>query len=153
MPYYVTSIVLEVRSVKDVVITVVGKQAQPDGSDEDIIELVTEGKYEYDNSRIIISYQESELTGFAGCTTMFTVSPDRIVLNRIGSESGDMVFEAGKRHQYFYATDAGDLMLGVNTIRCSNQLHEGGGNLEISYLLDFDDKVFSRNSFSIGIRS
>lgn len=139
--------------MKDVVITVIGRQAQPDGSDEDTIELVTEGQYEYDGEHTVIRYAESELTGFAGCTTTFSIFPDRIVLNRLGSGSGDMVFEAGRRHQYYYVTEAGDLMLGVNTLRCRNELTEQGGKLEISYLLDFDDKVFSRNSFEIGIRS
>ncbi|MCQ2452720.1 MAG: DUF1934 domain-containing protein [Oscillospiraceae bacterium] len=138
--------------MRAVTITVIGKQAQPDGSDEDTIELVTEGRYEKGPDGIAISYVESELTGFAGCTTTFTVKPDCITMNRFGSECGDMVFEVGKRHQYFYATEAGNLLLGVNTLSVHKQLNEQGGELAISYLLDFDDRVFSRNSFTISIK-
>jgi len=139
--------------MKEAIITVTGKQAQPDGAGEDTIELVTEGSYEYCEGDIRISYPESEMTGFAGCTTLFSIKPGLIVMKRIGSECGDMIFEPGKHHRYLYSTEVGDLMLGVNTISCRSSLTEQGGKIEISYLLDFDDKAFSRNAFIITVKT
>lgn len=130
--------------MKDVMITVKGIQAQPDGTDEDCIELLTEGKYFYDGENGAITYLESELTGFEGCITTFTISPEYVVMNRVGSGSGDMVFDTGKRHQYYYETPAGNVTLGIDTLSIKNELGEDGGDLEIHYLLDLDTKVFSQ---------
>ena len=138
--------------MKDVMITVRSKQSNPDGSDEDSIELVTEGKYSYDSEKSVISYEESEITGFGGCTTTFSVYPNRIVMNREGSGSGDMIFDSEKRHQYYYETPAGNMMLGVVTLSSKSALHNSGGNIEVHYLLDLDNRVFSRNSFVIDVR-
>lgn len=138
--------------MKDVVISVTSKQAQPDGSDEDSIELVTEGKYHYDGEKTVISYMESEITGFGGCTTTFSVYPDRIVMNREGNGSSDMIFDNGKRHQYYYETPVGSLLLGVVTLSSKTNLDSSGGNVEVHYMLDLDNKVFSRNSFVINIK-
>lgn len=138
--------------MKDVMITVLSKQSQPDGSDEDSIELVTEGKYYHDNEKTVISYIESEITGFGGCTTTFSVYPDRIVMNREGNGSSDMIFDSEKRHQYYYETPVGSLMMGVVTLSSRTDLDSSGGNVEVHYLLDLDNKVFSRNSFVIDVR-
>ena len=139
--------------MKDVMITVKGIQAQPDGTDEDCIELLTEGKYFYDGENGAITYLESELTGFEGCITTFTISPEYVVMNRVGSGSGDMVFDTGKRQPVLLMrTPAGNVTLGIDTLSIKNELGEDGGDLEIHYLLDLDTKVFSRNSFVINIK-
>lgn len=138
--------------MKDVMITVRSRQSQPDGSDEDSIELVTEGKYYHDDEKTVISYEESEITGFGGCTTTFSVYPDRIIMNRDGNGSSDMIFDSERRHQYYYETPVGSMMLGVVTLSSKSQLHNSGGSLEVHYLLDLDNKVFSRNSFVIDVR-
>ncbi len=138
--------------MKDVMITVHGYQAQPDGSDEDCIELVTEGKYRFSPDKTVISYEESELTGFAGCTTEFSVYPDYVTMMRKGSGSGEMIFDDEKRHQYHYETPQGILDLGVFTLRSKRELDENGGKLEVHYILDLDNKAFSRNAFIIDVK-
>ena len=138
--------------MKDVMITVRSRQSQPDGSDEDSLELVTEGKYYHDDEKTVISYEESEITGFDGCTTTFSVYPDRIIMNREGNGSGDMIFDRERRHQYYYETPVGSMMLGVVTLSSKIQLHNSGGSIEVHYLLDLDNIVFSRNSFVIDVR-
>lgn len=139
--------------MKDVMITVHGYQSQPDGSDQDCIELVTEGKYQFSPEKTIISYAESELTGFDGCTTEFSVYPDYVTMMRIGSGSGEMIFNDEKRNQYHYSIPGGSVDLGVFTLRSSRQLDENGGKLEVHYILDLDNRAFSKNSFVIEVRN
>ncbi len=137
--------------MKDVMIKVLGIQAQPDGTDEDRIELVTEGKYEFTDEKIVISYDESELTGFIGCETTFTIYPDYIILNRQGELNTDMIFDDTKRHECHYDTPVGSMFLGIVTLSTKRELTENGGHMEVHYLLDVDNRVFSRNSFIIDV--
>lgn len=136
----------------EVMIKVSAKQSQPDSSDEDVIELLTEGTYEYDGTHAVITYQESELTGFNGCMTVLTVSPENVIMSREGSDCGDMIFEVGRRHSYCYSTPIGNMILGVQTIGAHICLEGNGGTLELTYLLDLDNRVFSRNTFSMDVR-
>ena len=137
--------------MKDVMIKVLGIQSQPDGTDEDRIELVTEGKYDYANDKITITYDESELTGFIGCVTTFTVYPDYIILNRQGELNTDMIFDNSRRHVCHYDTPVGNMCLGIVTLDSKCTLNENGGHMEVHYLLDVDNIAFSRNSFIIDV--
>ena len=137
--------------MKDVMIKVLGMQSQPDGTDEDRIELVTEGQYEFTNEKITITYDESELTGFEGCVTTFTIYPDYIILNRQGELNTDMIFDNERRHVCHYETPVVTMCLGIVTLGSKQELNENGGHMEVHYLLDIDNIAFSRNSFIIDV--
>lgn len=137
--------------MKDVMIKVLGIQSQPDGTDEDRIELVTEGQYDFSNDKIIITYDESEITGFVGCVTTFTIYPDYIILNRQGELNTDMIFDIERRHVCHYDTPVGSMCLGIVTLDSKRELNEIGGHMEVHYLLDVDNIAFSRNSFIIDV--
>ena len=137
--------------MKNVMIKVLGIQSQPDGKDEDRIELMTEGQYEFSEDKITITYDESELTGFIGCVTTFTVYPDYIILNRQGELNTDMIFDSDHRHVCHYDTPVGTMCLGIVTLDSKCDLDENGGHMEVHYLLDVDNIAFSRNSFIIDV--
>lgn len=137
--------------MKDVMIKVLGIQSQPDGTEPDNIELVTEGKYEYSDDKIIISYDESELTGFIGCVTTFTIYPNYIILNRQGELNTDMIFDDTMRHECLYDTPVGSMSLGIVTLSTRRELDENGGHMEVHYILDVDNRAFSRNAFIIDV--
>ena len=42
--------------------------------------------------------------------------------------------------------------MGLDTHRISSSLGEGGGELEIDYIVDFDHTVVGRNRFKINVR-
>ncbi|MBO5867894.1 MAG: DUF1934 domain-containing protein [Oscillospiraceae bacterium] len=48
----------------------------------DVIEFITEGTMVYVDGGWDICYQETELTGLQGVTTLFRIEPDRIILTR-----------------------------------------------------------------------
>lgn len=136
----------------DVMIKVSARQSQPDSSDEDVIELLTEGTYEYDGFHAVITYKESEITGFNGCMTVLTVTSEKVTMSREGSDCSEMIFELGRRHNYCYSTLAGNMILGVHTIGTHLCLDNNGGTLELTYLLDLDNRVFSRNTLNMTIQ-
>ena len=86
---------------KDVIISIRGTQDYS-GTDPDTMELVTEGKLAVQDGALCLSYEESELTGMEGTTTVFQVEPEKVTLLRLGSVQSEMVFEEGRRHMSLY---------------------------------------------------
>ena len=58
--------------MKDVIISIKGRQNDPNG-EENAVELVTDGEFDYKNGEGTLSYMDSELTGLEGTKTTFTI--------------------------------------------------------------------------------
>ena len=97
--------------MKDVIISIKGTQNDPNGGDN-VIELVTDGEFSYENGEGTLSYMESELTGLEGTRTSFTISPMGVVMVREGSLNSRMVFEEGRKHCFLYETPFGAATMG-----------------------------------------
>ncbi len=136
---------------KDVIISIQGMQSY-EGESDDNIELVTQGKLGYAEGGLCLSYQESELTGMEGTTTVFHVEPDRITLLRIGSISSEMVFEQGKRHLSLYSTPYGNMEIGVMARKLNSTLDAEGGKIEIDYDIDINHMMAGKSLFRIDVR-
>ena len=137
--------------MKDVLITVRGIQVTADEPANDM-ELVTEGKYTYENGTGWFTYEETEITGMEGTTTRFDFSPTEAVITREGSVSSKMVFMEGKLNVFLYNTPWGSMTMGIDTHKIDNDLNEHGGSIEIDYTLSFDRAPLSRNRFSVKIK-
>jgi len=135
---------------KDVIISITGMHDIGQGGD--CIELVTPGKYHFEDGKSRFSYMESELTGLDGTRTSFTVDNCGCVLLREGSTNSRMVFEAGKKHLFLYDTPFGSATMGINTRSFKTQLSEHGGDMEIDYVVDFEHSVIGRQSLKIDVR-
>ena len=68
---------------QNVVLSICGRQFYEEQEPE-TIELVTEGTIERVGDEWEICYEESDLTGMAGVTTIFRVAPGQITLTQIG---------------------------------------------------------------------
>ena len=78
---------------KNVIITVRGLQSY-EGTEEDAIELVTEGRLADCGGALTLSYQESELTGMEGTETVIHMERGgRITLLRTGQFNSQLIFE------------------------------------------------------------
>ena len=84
-----------------VVLSLKGIQSYLDQEPE-VIELVTEGILENHGQRWDLSYEESDLTGLAGVTTTFQLEPGKVVLNRTGKLTSQMIFVEGQQHDSLY---------------------------------------------------
>lgn len=119
----------------------------------DSVELMTEGHLETTvDGGIILTYQESELTGLEGTTTAFEVRGPKVTLTRTGSVNSQMVFEEGKQHTSLYETPFGELAIDVQTSRLRHSLTERGGLMDLRYSISVDHSVTGRNAFKIRVR-
>lgn len=139
-------------SENNVIISIKGTQSY-EQQEDDVIELVTEGRLEReDEGHFTLSYQESEVTGLEGTLTTFQIEPERITLMRLGGVNSEMVFELGRRHLSMYDTPYGALAMGVNTRELSAALDERGGRIRIVYDIELDHALAGRNTFDIQVR-
>ena len=136
----------------NVIISIKGKQLYTD-SGPDEMELVTAGVLRQEGEgRYTISYQETELTGLEGTTTVVQVDGGRVTLLREGSINSQMVFEEGQRHLSMYETPYGSLSVGIHTHRMRSTLGESGGDLEIDYAIEIDHLVAGQSLFRMNVK-
>lgn len=136
---------------KDVIISIRGTQDYS-GTDPDTMELMTEGKLAVQDGALRLSYEESELTGMEGTTTVFQVEPEKVTLLRLGSVQSEMVFEEGRRHMSLYSTPYGNMEIGVRARRLNSTLELTGGRLEIDYDIEINHMLAGQSLFRIDVR-
>ena len=123
-----------------------------DDIDPDATELMTEGTMGVTEDGIVLSYEESELTGMEGTTTTFEVKGPRVTLTRSGAVNSQMVFEEGRQHTSLYETPFGELSVDIQTSELKHNLSERGGLMEIKYSIAVEHTVTGRNCFKIRVR-
>ncbi len=135
---------------ENVIISIRGQQLF-DEQEPDVMELITPGRLEQTEDGFTLSYQESELTGLEGTTTVFRIQGQQVTLVREGEVNSLMVFEEGQRHLSMYETPYGALSVGINTRRMKTDLSPSGGDIEIDYAIEVDHAVTGQNLFQIHI--
>ena len=123
-----------------------------DGIDPDETELMTEGTMALTEDGMVLSYEESELTGMEGTTTTCEVKGPRVTLTRSGAVNSQMVFEEGRQHTSLYETPFGELSVDIQTSELKHNLSERGGLMEIKYSIAVEHTVTGRNCFKIRVR-
>lgn len=135
-----------------VLLTIRSEQHYED-MEPDSIELVTEGTLASNGTGgLVLTYQESELTGLEGTTTTFEVQGSQVILTRTGGVNSQMVFEEGQQHTCLYETPFGELAIDIQTSRLRHSLTERGGLMDLQYSISVDHSVTGRNAFKIRVR-
>ena len=135
-----------------VLLTIRSEQHYED-MEPDSIELMTEGTLTLTGEGgMVLSYQESELTGLEGTTTAFEIRGAQVILTRTGSVNSQMVFEEGRQHPSLYETPFGELAVDIQTSRLRHSLTERGGLMDLRYSISVDHTVTGRNAFRIRVR-
>lgn len=137
---------------KNVILSVRGRQTYGD-QEPDEIELVTDGTMEYKNGGWDISYEESELTGLAGVTTIFRVEPGQVTLTRAGRLNSQMVFKEGFAHDSLYQMEFGTLMLTVQATRVYYDLVPDGGTIDLVYNICIENSEAGVIDYHLDIRA
>ena len=123
---------IETRQKKLPVLLFIRGEQYFDDVDPDATELTTEGTLELTEEGLLLTYQETALTGMEGTTTTFEVSGPQVILRRVGSVNSQMVFEEGRQHTSLYETPYGELSVDIQTSALRHNLSERGGLLELS---------------------
>ena len=125
------------------------EENEPEGP----IEMYSEGELYITNDRVIIAYDESELTGMEGSHTQVRFernAPELVTMMRSGSVSTILVFEEGKRHICTYQTPYMPFEICVYTKKVVNNLLESGV-IELDYIVEIRGAQAERTQFKIEV--
>ncbi|HOQ75602.1 MAG TPA: DUF1934 domain-containing protein [Thermoclostridium sp.] len=136
---------------KQVLITVDSKMDDMNGGNN-AMSLVTEGRLSVENDEYVLSYEESQITGLNGTTTVIRATSDSVTLIRHGAVSSMMLFEVGKTHLTDYQTQYGSIMLGVTARKVDVAMNENGGHINVDYIVEYNRAYGGRNSISVKIQ-
>lgn len=137
--------------MRNVVVTVVGSQRDAYG-EENRIELVTAGQHFVKNGVDYIKYNETEISGLEGTSTVLKLYPEHVSLIRMGQVELKQEFRAGTRSCSTYVTPYGSLKMSVFTKDLEIKFNAPSGAINISYELEIDGQWQSANTLSITIR-
>lgn len=137
---------------KKAIFTIKGSQSS--GKDKDSIELITSGRFSRRGDNYYLVYKESEMTGLEGVTTTIKVEPSdgTVTLKRFGAVRSQMIFKEGQRHLSHYETPHGAFLICVSASSVKNGLSDSGGDLSVSYTVEVNSALMSRNTFVIDVK-
>ncbi len=122
-------------------------------NDKTVTELNTAGTLKtLKSGGFVLSYEESEVTGFSGSTTSLTLNGNNLVnLKRTGTAPSDLILEKDKKHHCYYGTPYGDFTMGIFTHYIYNDVNEDGGELYLKYTVDINSSYVSDNEIYIKV--
>ncbi|MDD4495640.1 MAG: DUF1934 domain-containing protein [Eubacteriales bacterium] len=136
---------------KNVIISVKGIQSIYE-NEPDTIELITEGRYYRKGDEYFVKYDESEVTGMKGTTTVLKVSGDQVTLMRYGTVNSEFIFQKGQTHFSYYDTAAGAFTIGIQTSDIKVNVDDNGGEIMVGYRLNIDNNNSPYNNLYMHIR-
>ena len=135
-----------------VVLSITGRQTYGNQPPE-TIELVTEGTMTYRDGGWDISYEESELTGMEGVTTLFRVEPGVVTLSRVGKLNSSMIFRERVPHDSLYQMEFGTLLLTINATRVYYDIVPDGGTIDLVYEICIENTEAGVIDYHLDIRA
>ena len=135
-----------------VVLSITGRQTYGNQPPE-TIELVTEGTMTYRDGGWDISYEESELTGMEGVTTLFRVKPGVVTLSRVGKLNSTMIFRERVPHDSLYQMEFGTLLLTINATRVYYDIVPDGGTIDLVYEICIENTDAGVIDYHLDIRA
>ena len=127
-------------------------QTIEDEGKEDKIELITKGTVRRLGDSFIVDYDESDITETEGCRTRLKISPDRMVMTKIGVVSSKMEFKQGFKYTNPYVTPYGTFDVEYHTVRFVNNLSaEGKGTVEADYRITLGETAEGFNQLRVEI--
>ena len=125
------------------------KKASDISTERNNVELMMEGRYYDDGTRVTISYKEGELTGMQNARTSISFQknePSLVTMTRDGAVRTAMIFEPGRRHLCMYETPYMPFELAVATKQVENRL-ENDGTLHLVYTAEIKGATGQHTDF------
>ncbi|MGL5649050.1 MAG: DUF1934 domain-containing protein [Clostridium sp.] len=114
---------------------------------DELIEVLTQGKYKLEDNIYKAVYSETELSGMKGTETSLVIEDDIVTLERVGSTSTKMVFKKNEITVALYNTPYGMLELEILTKNLEKEVNENGGNV----LIEYEMRVIGQEPFQTKI--
>ena len=119
----------------------------------EVLELTTEGTMEFRDGGWDISYEESELTGMEGVTTLFRVEPGVVTLSRVGKLNSTMIFRERVPHDSLSQMEFGTLLLTINATRVYYDIVPDGGTIDLVYEICIENTEAGVIDYHLDIRA
>ena len=120
---------------------------------DEVIEVVTPGKFHLGESEFKAVYEESEISGMDGTTTTLVIKDDVLVLEREGSTSTRMEFKKGEDVIYLYNTQYGMMNINISTKELDIDMDEDGGVIYTKYVLGLEGQPGITTELKVKIRA
>lgn len=135
----------------NVLISLISIQWQGDEKSE--TELLTKAYFRNENGKYVISYEDTQATGFEGSVTTIQIDKNKSAsIIRSGTANSVLTLEMGRKHFCQYGTPYGNMQIGVFTHSIENKLdHEG--SLYLKYTLDLNSSYLSDNEIILKIKN
>ena len=115
------------------------------------IEISSVGRMTFEDGRVQVAYDETEVTGMDGSTTAISFLRDQqgvVSMIREGAVSTVLVFEAKKRHHCIYNTPFMPFEVCVHTLKVENRLlDEENKYLDLDYIIEIRGAQAERTKF------
>lgn len=143
---------MEENLYKDVIIDIKGTQ-NVNGS-EDTVELTTVGRMNIMGAKTYLRYDDSSSSGEESVSCMIKIDrdDDSVIMQRSGKLNSRMYIKKGQRHICHYDTSEGPLTMGIFGENVKSDLDENGGNIVMSYTIDVNYGMLSRNKVEITVK-
>lgn len=120
---------------------------------DEVIEVVTPGKFHLGESEFKAVYEESEISGMDGTTTTLVIKDDVLVLEREGSTSTRMEFKKGEDVISLYNTPYGMMNINISTKELDIDMDEDGGVIYTKYVLGVEGQPGITTELKVKIRA
>lgn len=120
-------------------------------NDKNETELLTKAIVSKSGGCDVISYEDTQATGFEGSVTTITVKGNESAsIVRKGTANSVLSLETGRKHYCQYGTPYGNIQIGVYTHSINNTIAENG-RLYLKYTLDMNSSLLSDNEIIMKI--
>lgn len=134
----------------NVLISLVSIQWQDGEKNE--TKLITKANVSNMDGKDVISYEDTEATGFEGCVTTITIDGNNSAsIIRKGNANSVLSLEKDRKHFCQYGTPFGSMRIGVYTHFIRNTINDDG-KLYLKYTLDLNSSFLSDNEIIMQIQ-
>ena len=120
---------------------------------DEVIEVVTPGKFHLGESEFKAVYEESEISGMDGTTTTLVIKDDGLVLEREGSTTTRMEFKKGEEVVSLYNTPYGMMNINISTKELDIDMDDDGGVIYTKYILGLEGQPGITTELKVKIRA
>ncbi len=137
---------------KNAIIKIIGTQRL--GNDSDKIEMTTVGSIEETDSQYILRYSEEQEPPLKPTNVKLSInkSEDRVEMLRSGSIGSLLIIERSKRNLCSYATEFGDLLMGIYGKNIENCFDGEKGVFTFGYDIDVNGALTSQNEVTVELK-
>ncbi len=125
----------------DVIVTVRGKQIGLES--EDVIEVISPGKYYERNNRLYIRYEEQQEDMSGTIINTIKIGQDGVEIIKKGVVGAQMIFRENEKINTCYETPYGMMMVAIYTEHVQHTVSEELIEVNLSYKIDMNGEMLT----------